>query len=154
MESQVRLDKTKIEVGKSYPIQIIHITAKGIICKIVDDNPDVLTTGFIHISKIANAFINDINEYVAVGDEFNAVGISTDNGNELSLQHLNLKPKYTAPEDKPIMHKKPYEKPRIEPATLDDMIEKANSSFKDKQGKKGNQPVSKRRKPFKKPLYD
>lgn len=144
MESQVRLDKTKIEVGKSYPIQVIHITAKGIICKIVDDNPDVLTTGFIHISKIANAFINDINEYVAVGDEFHAVGISTDNGNELSLQHLNLKPKTAAPKAEVY----------VKPKTLDEMIDSANSSFKDKQGKRGNQPVGKRRKPFKKPQYD
>jgi predicted RNA-binding protein with RPS1 domain len=154
MAQQIRLNKDQIEIGKAYPIQVVHIANKGIICKIVDDNPNVETTAFIHISKIANAFINDINEYVAVGDKFNAVGISTDNGNELSLQHLNLKPKYTAPEDKPIIHKKPYEKPRIEPATLDDMIEQANSSFRDKQGKKGNQPVSKRRKPFKKPQYD
>lgn len=144
MESQVRLDKTKIEVGKSYPIQVIHISAKGIICKIVDDNLDVLTTGFIHISKIANAFINDINEYVAVGDKFNAVGISTDNGNELSLQHLNLKPKTAAPKAEVY----------VKPKTLDEMIDSANSSFKDKQGKRGNQPVGKRRKPFKKPQYD
>ena len=144
MESQVRLDKTKIEVGKSYPIQVIHISAKGIICKIVDDNPDVLTTGFIHISKIANAFISDINEYVAVDDKLNAVGISTDNGNELSLQHLNLKPKTAAPKAEVY----------VKPKTLDEMIDSANSSFKDKQGKRGNQPVGKRRKPFKKPQYD
>lgn len=153
MTQQIRLNKDQIEIGKSYPIQVVHIANKGIICKIVDDNPDIETTAFIHISKIANAFITDINEYIAIGDKFNAIGISTDNGNELSLQPLNLKPKYVAPEDKPATNKKPYEKPRIEPATLDEMIEKANSSFKDKQSK-FNQPNGKRRKPFKKPIYD
>lgn len=144
MAQQIRLDKTKIEVGRSYPIQVIYITGKGIICKIVDDDPDVLTTGFIHISKIANAFISDINEYVAIDDRFNAVGISTDNGNELSLQHLNLKPKTATPKAEVY----------VKPKTLDEMIDSANSSFKDKQGKRGNQPVGKRRKPFKKPQYD
>ena len=144
MAQQIRLDKTKIEIGRSYPIQVIHITGKGIICKIVDDDPDILTTGFIHISKIANAFISDINEYVAIDDRFNAVGISTDNGNELSLQHLNLKPKTAAPKAEVY----------VKPKTLDEMIDSANSSYKDKQGKRGNQPVGRRRKPFKKPQYD
>ena len=144
MAQQIRLNKDQIEIGKAYPIQVVHIANKGIICKIVDDNPNVETTAFIHISKIANAFINDINEYVTVGDKFNAVGISTDNGNELSLQHLNLKPKTAAPKAEVY----------VKPKTLDEMIDSANSSFKDKHGKQGNQPVGKRRKPFKKPQYD
>ena len=144
MAQQIRLNKDQIEIGKAQPIQVVHIANKGIICKIVDDNPNVETTAFIHISKIANAFISDINEYVTVDDKLNAVGISTDNGNELSLQHLNLKPKTTAPKAEVY----------VKPKTLDEMIDSANSSFKDKQGKRGNQPVGKRRKPFKKPQYD
>ena len=140
---QVRLNKADIEIGKTYPIQVVHIAAKGIICKL-QGNPDTEVTSFIHISKIANAYISDIHEYVAIGDKFNAVGISTDNGNELSLQHLNLKPKTSEPKSES------YVKPK---ATLDEMIESANSHYKDKQGKKF-QPEGKRRKPYKKPQFD
>lgn len=143
---QVRLSKDSIEVGKIYPVEVIHTTAKGLICKLDDGNTQTETTTFIHISKIANAFVNDISEYAQVGDKFNALGVATDNGNELSLQHLNLKPNKTGTV---------YEQPAyVKPKTLDDMIEQANSSYRDKSGDRGFIPKSKRRKPFKKPMYD
>lgn len=140
---QVRMSKEAIEVGLSYPIEVIHITGKGIICKLVDDDPNTEVTAFIHISKLANTFVNDINDFVSIGDKLTALGVATDNGNELSLQHLNLKP------HKPEVT---YEKPKAK--TIDEMIESANASYRDKSGDKGFIPRSKRRKPYKKPMYD
>lgn len=144
---QNRLDKNTIEVGKSYPITIAHITAKGIIVNLEDG-----LTSFIHISKIANAFIEDINNFVAVGEQYNAIGIATDNGKELSLQHLNLKSRGHKPNDTE-SKKIPYNKPKAY-KSLDDMINDANASFRDKHGNRSDNSNGKRRKPFKKPIYD
>ena len=144
---QNRLDKNTIEVGKSYPITIAHITAKGIIVNLEDG-----LTAFIHISKVANAFIEDINNFVAVGEQYNAIGIATDNGKELSLQHLNLKSRGHKPNDTE-SKKISYSKPKAY-KSLDDMINDANASFRDKHGNRLDNSNGKRRKQFKKPMYD
>ena len=144
---QNRLDKNSIEIGKSYPITIVHITAKGIIVNLEDN-----LTSFIHISKIANAFIDDINNFVAVGEQYNAIGIATDNGKDLSLQHLNLKSREQKSGDSEFK-KIPYSKPKAY-KSLDDMINDANASFRDKYDNRSDSSNGKRRKPFKKPMYD
>ena len=72
---QVRLSKDSIEVGKIYPVEVIHTTAKGLICKLDNEDAQTEITTFIHISKVANAFVSDISEYAQVGDKFNALGV-------------------------------------------------------------------------------
>ena len=145
---QNRLSKDTIEVGKSYRITVAHITAKGIIVNI--DGTDM--TSFIHISKIANAFVDNIGDYVAVGEQYNAIGVSTDNGKDLSLQHLNLKKK--VPEADSQRQIQTTRKEYRHFKSLDDMIEQANASYRDKRGSQCDNTRGKRRKPYKKPIYD
>lgn len=145
---QNRLSKDTIEVGKSYPITVAHITAKGIIVNI--DDTDM--TSFIHISKIANAFVDNIGDYVAVGEQYNAIGISTDNGKDLSLQHLNLKKKVPETDSQHQIQTPRKEYQHFK--SLDDMIEQANASYRDKRGSQSDNTRGKRRKPYKKPIYD
>lgn len=145
---QNRLSKDTIEVGKSYPITVAHITAKGIIVNI--DGTDM--TSFIHISKIANAFVDNIGDYVAVGEQYNAIGVSTDNGKDLSLQHLNLKKKVPEADSQHQIQTPRKEYQHFK--SLDDMIEQANASYRDKHGSHSDNTKGKRRKPYKKPIYD
>ncbi|MCM1226382.1 MAG: S1 RNA-binding domain-containing protein [Clostridium sp.] len=90
------IQRIHIREGDIYNVKVVKILTKGIIVLIEDSG----TTEFIHISKIADSFISDINDFVSVGDELTAMGIKsiddkrvTENNGELSLHHLHLKPK-------------------------------------------------------------
>jgi predicted RNA-binding protein with RPS1 domain len=96
-------------------------------------------TAFIHISKISSAYVTNIAEYIDIGQSYDAECLDPEKP-ELSLKHLNLRPKFSEPsKDSP---------DRRREMSLDEMIAKANAAFQDKQRKKGtlNKPPRLRRK--------
>lgn len=116
-----------------YPVTIVKIYSKGVLV-LLDDTGQ---TDFIHISKISNDFIENIADFVSIGDEFEAIAVKRicqpkkethyEKGEfELSLKHLNLKPKN---QNTSTVSKETEQKTDI---TLDDMIESANQVLKEK----------------------
>lgn len=125
----------QLEVNKEYTVTVQKILKTGIIAT-VDGSED---TEYIHISKISKDYVQDIEEYVSIGDVLNAKAIFHKDKPELSLQHLPLKRKqpksiYIPPTPNNSSNK-----------SLDDMIAAANASLKDKIGRSVNQPSRKRK---------
>ena len=126
----------EIVPGKTLPVTVIGIAKTGIIVQV--DNTEY--TAFIHVSKIARGYVENIADYISVGERYDAMGYDKGFKPELVLTHLNLKPKHRNSSEQ--VQKKPVpKKPEIPeqytpkqhtPKSLDQMIEDANKSFKDK----------------------
>lgn len=77
-------------IGEYYDVKVKKILDKGII---VEDIKRPEITAFIHLSKIADRYIDDIHKYMSVGDIFNVECVeSSVKPMELSMIHLNLTP--------------------------------------------------------------
>ena len=114
-------------VGEHYPVTVTKIMERGAVVSIQGTDK----TAFIHISKVAAAYVQNISEYLEVGQTYDAECLEADKP-ELSLVHLNLRSKFAAQERPKVKQDKKRE------MSLDDMIAKANAVFKDKQHKKNN----------------
>lgn len=133
---QNRLPEDMIIDGKIIPVTVVAVTGSGVIVQV--DNTEY--TAFIHISKIANDYVKDVNDYISIGDKFSAKGIRSGAKPELILSHLDLKPVYKKAEPKKEYKPKQPIQPAPEqftstqhiPKSLDDMIADANRSYKDK----------------------
>lgn len=77
-------------IGEYYDVKVKKILDKGII---VEDIKRPEITAFIHLSKIADRYIDDIHKYMSVGDIFNVECVeSSVKPMELSMIHLKLSP--------------------------------------------------------------
>lgn len=77
-------------IGEYYDVKVKKILDKGII---VEDIKRPEITAFIHLSKIADRYIDDIHKYMSVGDIFKVECVeSSVKPMELSMIHLNLSP--------------------------------------------------------------
>lgn len=86
-----------IIVGDRYHVKVVAVKERLVVVEFEDSS-----TSIIHISKIANCFVKDINDFIAVGDELIAEAIKSDEKPfELSLKHLNLKPKHKLEKSEP-----------------------------------------------------
>ena len=73
-----------IIVGDRYHVKVVAVKERLVVVEFEDSS-----TSIIHISKIANCFVKDINDFIAVGDELIAEAIKSDEKPfELSLKHL------------------------------------------------------------------
>lgn len=150
------LTKMELVPGKRYDVTVKQIIDKVGVVVIMEDN----STELIHISNIADCYIDDASKYVAVGDSLVA---RCQEGKtrpiELTLKHLNLQRKGDELDrrnrdqggynrnnqersnrsfDRP---KAAYRKPNRD---LDSMIENFNKHYQDKF--KGRDRDSKKRK--------
>lgn len=72
----------ELTVGSVYPGKVSGIAKFGVFVEL-----DKNTTGLVHISEVASSFVNDINDFVKVGDEVKVKVLSIDNGkNSLSIK--------------------------------------------------------------------
>lgn len=124
-----------LEVGTFLKVKVIKVIPKGAVVELEDGH-----TELIHLSKISNRFVKNVEDFVKVGDEFEAEVIQgTFKESELSLKHLDLKPKYRVREEAKEIKKE--EKSSFVPKqSIDDMIAKSNRDFDDKfsRSKKNN----------------
>lgn len=74
-----------LELGKHYTVKVTEIIKVGAVVEVTRYH-----TELIHLSKIANDFVKNIEDYVAVGDTLDAECVKGFNKLELSLKHLNL----------------------------------------------------------------
>lgn len=111
-----------------YPVRVTRIDDKSIDVILLEDKS---CTFKIHISEISNDFVDYIENFISVGNYYDAKAIRKKLKNgvkvQLSLRHLNLHNLYEN---------------KFRSTNLDAMIDSANRSFKDKMKPK----KSKRRK--------
>lgn len=111
-----------LEVGKQYNVTVVKILAVGAVVELEDK-----TTELIHISNIADCFIDDVAHFVSVGKEYVA---TCEEGSkkliQLTLKPLELKSQYVRPEKEP---------KRRNPQNLDKMIDAANASFEERNAR-------------------
>lgn len=142
-----------LEIGSTYHVKVIKLLDKAIIVRLTDNS-----TELIHVSKIANAFVQSPEEYVSLDDEFDAIGVKgLTKPVELSLKHLELKKfnsklhetECTDPIVKQQRYKASHNSANLTKSaqakserklSLDDMIKTSNKSYEDKfRGKKVKQ---------------
>lgn len=92
----------ELNVGSVYKGTINGITKFGAFVELEKG-----TTGLVHISEIAQGFVNDVNDYVKVGDEVSVKVLAVD-GNKISLSI-----KRAAEEENPQPKKKRNSRPPV-----------------------------------------
>lgn len=143
-----------LEIGKFVDVEVIRIIDKGAVVRLEDGH-----TELIHLSKISNKFVRDVNDYLAVGDRLKAEVIKgTYKEAELSIKYLALSPKKEEEEEK--YNEKPFEnvkpqksynqakKESFPQMSLDDMIKQSNKHFDDKF--RGKRDFTKKNKNYRK----
>lgn len=99
----------KIETGSVVEGKVVRIKPFGAIVQLEGG-----AQGLVHISQIANGFVQDINEHVAIGDSVKVKVISVDEENrKIALSIRDALPKPQRPQhqlnNKPRDHKSNYE---------------------------------------------
>lgn len=142
-----------LEIGKFVDVEVIRIIDKGAVVRLEDGH-----TELIHLSKISNKFVRDVNDYLAVGDRLKAEVIKgTYKEAELSIKYLALSPNKKEEEkynEKPFENVKPQKsynqakKESFPQMSLDDMIKQSNKQFDDKF--RGKRDFTKKNKNYRK----
>jgi S1 RNA binding domain protein len=146
-----------LEIGKFVDVEVIRIIDKGAVVRLEDGH-----TELIHLSKVSNKFVRDVNDYLAVGDRLKAEVVKgTYKETELSIKYLDLSPKKKEVNQKPIENsntKKSYNQTKKESfpqMSLDDMIKNSNKQFDDKfRGKREFTKKNKNHRKNKRPHED
>lgn len=113
----------EIVIDQIYDVEVIKINTKGLIVKLSDNS-----TQFIHISRISNSYVRNLNAIFKIGDKFKAKGVTGfARSVELSLVHLDLISPKQAMQAIHISSCK-----QSSTLSLDEMIDKCNKDFKDK----------------------
>lgn len=139
-----------LEIGKFVDVEVIRIIDKGAVVRLEDGH-----TELIHLSKVSNKFVRDVNDYLAVGDRLKAEVVKgTYKETEMSIKYLDLSPKKKEVNQKPIENsnlKKSYNQAKKESfpqMSLDDMIKQSNKQFDDKF--RGKREFTKKNKNYRK----
>lgn len=146
-----------LEIDKFVDVEVIRIIDKGAVVRLEDGH-----TELIHLSKVSNKFVRDVNDYLAVGDRLKAEVVKgTYKETELSIKYLDLSPKKKEVNQKPIENsnlKKSYNQTKKESfpqMSLDDMIKNSNKQFDDKfRGKREFTKKNKNHRKNKRPYED
>lgn len=129
----------ELELGKFYPVRIFKIIKAGALVKI-EGSED---TELIHLSNISDKYVEKVEDFVKVGDLYEAVAIKGKaHPIELSLRHVNsAKHAQDYVHGKKVNNPHPHSaskrkspKPTTSTKTLDDMIEESTHQFNSKFG--------------------
>lgn len=91
---------------------------------------DATTTGLVHISEIAHAYVSDIRDYLAEGQSVKVLVIGTDNGKiNLSIKRTQPAPTREQPRprggsqsQRPAQSGRPQQPQQPQPKSFDDML--------------------------------
>ena len=121
----MELPNILLTAGNTYEVSVINVIQKGCIVSLSINDENY--TEFIHISKISKDYVNNINDYVAVGDTFTAKCIDYKGKKELVIQATNKNASSTPDEN---TYSKGFKSNKT--MDLNAMIAKAESVMKDK----------------------
>ena len=105
-----------IEVGSVVEGKVTKITNFGAFVELEEDK-----SGLIHISEVANEYVNDIGDFLHEGDVVKAKVVSIDSSGKIALSLKRLKP--PTQEDKPARAAKPKPTRRLS-ASFEDKLSK------------------------------
>lgn len=121
----------EFNLGEKYTVTVQKILSGGIIVSLESGE-----TEFVHKSKISNEFINDIGDFVSVGDTYTAVVVEgKTKPTELSLREDNAitrKTSTVAPPPTKVFTGVKSESRSRESMTLEEMISKSTEDMQDK----------------------
>lgn len=82
-EAKVELAEETLEqhVGEIVTVKVVSIRTFGAVCQVANTTRTLL----LHVSEIADEYIDDVNEYLSEGDEFLAMLILSKSNSRLSL---------------------------------------------------------------------
>ncbi len=114
----------KIEVGSIVEGKVLRIKPFGAIVSLGNQ-----TQGLVHISQIANSFVQDINDHLSVGDMVKVKVLSVDEAaNKISLSIRDALPQ--AP--KPVRSERPY-KPREQKSNYENRTSRPSDDYSKSQ---------------------
>ncbi len=87
-EEDIEDDYLESKVGEIVIVEVLEVKTFGVICKVENTTRTLL----LHLSEIANEFINDVSKFFKKGDKIQAMLIINPKG-ELGLSTRKLKPK-------------------------------------------------------------
>lgn len=119
----------KIEAGSIVEGKVVRIKPFGAIVQLENGGQ-----GLVHISQIANGFVQDINDHVAIGDTVKVKVMSVDEENrKIALSIRDALPRATRPQQgfKPREHKNNYE-PRGEKTSDSSQSKEPVNDFEEK----------------------
>lgn len=73
-------------VGMIVPVKVISVKTFGALCQVLGTTRTLL----LHVSEIADEYIDDVHEYLSEGDEFLAMLILAKNNNRLALSSRRI----------------------------------------------------------------
>ena len=119
----------KIEAGSIVEGKVVRIKPFGAIVQLENGGQ-----GLVHISQIANGFVQDINDHVAIGDTVKVKVMSVDEENrKIALSIRDALPRENRPQQgfKPREHKNNYE-PRGEKTSDSSQSKEPVNDFEEK----------------------
>ena len=119
----------KIEAGSIVEGKVVRIKPFGAIVQLENGGQ-----GLVHISQIANGFVQDINDHVAIGDTVKVKVMSVDEENrKIALSIRDALPRANRPQQgcKPREHKNNYE-PRGEKTSDSSQSKEPVNDFEEK----------------------
>ena len=119
----------KIEAGSIVEGKVVRIKPFGVIVQLENGGQ-----GLVHISQIANGFVQDINDHVAIGDTVKVKVMSVDEENrKIALSIRDALPRANRPQQgfKPREHKNNYE-PRGEKTSDSSQSKEPVNDFEEK----------------------
>lgn len=89
-----------IKAGDKLNVKIASIASFGAFCDVLNDEDGA--KGLIHISEFSDYFVNDINEFVTVGEEYEVEAISYDAAKkQVKLSFKATHPEFLKSSEKP-----------------------------------------------------
>lgn len=139
----------ELNIGSVYPGKVTGITKFGVFVELEKG-----TTGLVHISEVSNGFVNDLNDFVKIGDAVNVKVLSID-GNKISLsiKRAEEQQKRSNPRSsRPLQVFDGIKKPKSNgPMSFEDMMaqykQSSDEKFSDLKRKNGDMKRTSRRAP-------
>lgn len=139
----------ELNIGSVYPGKVTGITKFGVFVELEKG-----TTGLVHISEVSTGFVNDLNDFVKIGDAVNVKVLSID-GNKISLsiKRAEEQQKRSNPRSsRPLQVFDGIKKPKSNgPMSFEDMMaqykQSSDEKFSDLKRKNGDMKRTSRRAP-------
>lgn len=137
----------QLEVGKIYEGKVTGITKFGAFVEL-----DPTTTGMVHISEVANTFVNEIKDHLTEGQSVKVKVLSVNENGKISLsikKAMETPPRKKNPgggkrqENKP----QPEKAPQTPESAFEDMLNKFKQSSDERMGDLKKVIDNKRRSP-------
>ncbi|HNX15301.1 MAG TPA: S1 RNA-binding domain-containing protein [Oscillospiraceae bacterium] len=116
----------ELEVGAIYTGKVTGITKFG---AFIELKPG--TVGMVHISEIANSYVEKVSDFLTMGQEVKVKLISIGEGNKLGLSIKKVDPPAPPPPRPQTMRAKPQEK-KADLDPFEEMISKFKQSSEEK----------------------